>query len=46
MAENITYTQEEEKAVRRKLDFRILPLIAFSYIRSLLYIFLWMLGVC
>lgn len=31
-AENITYTAEEERAVRRKVDFRVLPIIVLSYI--------------
>ena len=34
MAENITYTEEEERALCRKLDLRLLPLISFSYICS------------
>ncbi|KAF8336437.1 MFS general substrate transporter [Cantharellus anzutake] len=32
MAESITFTEEEAKAVRRKIDLRVLPIIVFSYI--------------
>jgi len=32
LAEDVTFTEEEEKAVRLKIDFRILPIIVFSYI--------------
>lgn len=31
-AENVSYTEEEEKAVRLKIDLRILPIIVLSYI--------------
>ena len=31
-AENVTYTAEEERAVRRKVDLRVLPIIVLSYI--------------
>lgn len=32
IASDITYTDEEEKAVRLKIDVRILPIIVLSYI--------------
>ena len=39
LAVDITYTEEEEKAVRLKVDLRILPIIVFSYLcKSLCHI--------
>jgi len=45
MADDIAYTEEEEKAVRRKIDFRILPIVVLTYICTS-FCLLWMLNNC
>lgn len=44
MARDITYTESEANAVRRKVDLRILPIIILSYICSSPCILFWMFG--